>query len=895
MDETREQAASQRDFFVSYTSDDQEWAEWVAWELEDVGYTTVLQAWDFVAGSNFADAMDRALKAARHLVAILSPAYLHSRYGKAEWLNAFIQDPTGEDRRLVPVRVEDCDPKGLLQGVVYIDLVGLDEATARGRLIDKVAGALRGHSRPATRPRFPTAPAKKTTPERPRFPTALPPVWNLPWRRNPDFTGRERELAALADQLKGTPAGVGVTQALAIQGGGGIGKTSLAVEYAYRHHARFEVVWWLRAEEPVSLISDYAALAAALDLPQGAQADQQQAALAVHDWLATNTRWLLVVDNAPEPAAATGLAAPLERLVDLLPHVIGGQVLVTSRDARWEREARLAALDLFTPEEAVRFLLARSASQDTTAASQVAELLGYLPLALEQAGAYTREAAISLGDYLQRLQRYPEVALAMGEPRDRDPADTVAVTWQVSLDRVRPVPGALELLQVCAFLAPDDIPRKLVARPLDPPPEDAGLAALATTPFALDQAVAALRRYGLVKATEQALALHGLLQHVVRASLAREVAASRAGVAVRLLWAAFPDDSNVVGSWPLSALLLPHALAAADRADTLQAEPQATAGLLNQVGDYLWWRAEVRQARQLYQRAHAILEARLGPNHRDVGRVLNNLGNAQRGVGDLRAARNAHEGARAILEARLDPGHADVGRCLNNLAGVLGSLGELHAALDIHRRAQSILEARLGPDDPDAANNLDNLGIVRRRLGDLDAARADHQRALNIRETRLGADHPHVAHALSSLGSVAYELEELPVAHSSYKRALRILETRLGPDHPDFASSLANLGNVLHGLRNLPAARTALERARVIFRARLGPEHPDVAQAQESLQIVLSELDNPRAVRASHRLVLPVFEPPIGSGNPLTTAIPRNSPAVPPTLGQAPEPPASNA
>jgi len=548
--ETQEQAAGRRDFFVSYTGADQAWAEWIAWELERAGYTTVLQAWDFVAGTNFAHAMHEAATAADHTLAVLSPAYLDSRFGEAEWLAAFITDPLGKGRRLLPVRVEACEPKGLLAGITYVELVGLDEAAARVRLTEEVAGALRGHRRPVNRPRFPAA----TTPAalgRRRFPTALPPVWNLPWRRNPDFTGREAELAALAAQLEGTPGTVAVTQAQAIQGAGGIGKTSLAVEYAYRHHARFEVVWWLRAEEPASLIGDYAALATALGLPEAAQTDQQQTAAAARGWLAGNDRWLLVVDNAPEPQAATGLVAPLTHLVDLLPQVIGGQVLVTSRDARWERDARLATLDLFTPEEAVRFLLARSGSQDDDAAGKIGELLGHLPLALEQAGAYAREAAISLGDYLQRLERFPELALAKGEPRGRNPADTVAITWRVSLDRVRPVPGALALLEVCAFLAAEDIPRELVAQPLDPPPGDAGLAALAGDPFALDDAVAALRRYGLVKATERALGVHRLLQQVVRASLSPEAAASRAGVAVRLLRAAFPRLFGFDANWGL--------------------------------------------------------------------------------------------------------------------------------------------------------------------------------------------------------------------------------------------------------------------------------------------------------------------------------------------------------
>lgn len=183
----------------------------------------------------------------------------------------------------MPVRIEECQPEGLLRGIVYIDLVGLDEADARARLHARIAGTLKGRSKPTTTPIWPVKTGLATPPSpatltvaqtaggstappgltRPRFGTALPPVWNVPYRRNPTFTGREAELTALARQL-GRVRTAAVTQA--IQGGGGVGKTTLAVEYTWRHRAEFEVVWWVRAEEPASLVGDYAELAAALGL-----------------------------------------------------------------------------------------------------------------------------------------------------------------------------------------------------------------------------------------------------------------------------------------------------------------------------------------------------------------------------------------------------------------------------------------------------------------------------------------------------------------------------------------------------------------------------------------------------------------------------------------------------
>ena len=118
-----------KDFFISYTGADRRWAEWIAWCLEQDGYTVIIQAWDFPAGSNFVYEMDKALKEAQRVVAVLSPAYLTSEYAFTEWAVAFRGDPQGKERLLLPVRVEECQVEGLLGPLVYCDLVGSDEKT----------------------------------------------------------------------------------------------------------------------------------------------------------------------------------------------------------------------------------------------------------------------------------------------------------------------------------------------------------------------------------------------------------------------------------------------------------------------------------------------------------------------------------------------------------------------------------------------------------------------------------------------------------------------------------------------------------------------------------------------------------------------------------------------
>jgi hypothetical protein len=165
------------DFFVSYTSVDRPWAEWIAWELEAAGYSARIQAWDMRPGSNFVVEMDIATQVAEHTIAVLSPAFLESAYGRAEWAAAFAEDPTGEQRKLVPVRVRDCDPRGLLKAVVYVDVVDLSEQASSAALL---AGVRAGRAKPVGAPGFPGRVAARPAGERVRRPDAGAAIFNVP-------------------------------------------------------------------------------------------------------------------------------------------------------------------------------------------------------------------------------------------------------------------------------------------------------------------------------------------------------------------------------------------------------------------------------------------------------------------------------------------------------------------------------------------------------------------------------------------------------------------------------------------------------------------------------------------------------------------------------------------
>lgn len=160
--------ATMKDFFVSYNGKDKTWAEWIAWQLEDAGYTTIIQAWDFRPGGNFVIDMQKAAAGAERTIAVLSQNYLNALYTQPEWAAAFAQDPTGEKKTLLPVRVQECELKGMLSQIVYIDFVGKSEAEAREALL---AGLKVGRAKPVTAPGFPGSGAPvHTQVAKPAFP-----------------------------------------------------------------------------------------------------------------------------------------------------------------------------------------------------------------------------------------------------------------------------------------------------------------------------------------------------------------------------------------------------------------------------------------------------------------------------------------------------------------------------------------------------------------------------------------------------------------------------------------------------------------------------------------------------------------------------------------------------
>jgi tetratricopeptide (TPR) repeat protein len=818
-----------RAFFVSYTGVNEPWARWICVQLEQAGYSTLLQALDIRPGHDFVHEMQAAVTSATRTIAVLSPAYFESRFGEAEWRVAFEADPSGEHGLLIPVRVQLCTPPGLLATRVYVDLVDLDEPTARDRLLAAVGPP---PPRPTTAPFPGVGQAGASGPAgagAARFPGAGPPVSNLPGR-NRHFSGRDVLLTELHARMRAA-AVTAVLPQEAVHGLGGVGKTELAIEFGHRFGSDYDIVWWIPAEQPVTTSAALAELAGRLRVPPAA--DQAATIGALFDLLRGRDRWLLIYDNAEDPVALRGL----------LPPAGGGSVLVTSRWAAWGRQAEPLRVDVLDRTESVQFLTRRTGLTDVDGLAELAELVGDLPLALDEVAAYLEQTRVGLAEYLALLRdrardlfgltpsAHPAYGLAVGGA-DADQR-RVATVWSVSLDRVRATaPAAEALLGLFAFLAPT-VPRALAPGYPETLPD--ALAEVVADPVRYNATLAAAGRYSLIDLDADEVGMHRLVQAVVLSRLSP--AEERAGVlsAVGLLRAAFPNSSWEPSSWTVCETLLPHMLVVCEHAQRLSGGGEQTGWLLDRAATYLRERGQYRQAQPLAVRAVALTETALGAQHVDVAWRRAELARVMKELGDFVGARAQYEQILRIAGiAGADEDDIAVWR--DGLGSVLKDLGDLDGARTQHERALQLGKAVLRPDHPDVASRHSNLGRVLHDLGDLDGARTQYERALQIGEPALGSDHPDVGIWRNNLGLVLLDLADLDGARTHLERALQIGEAVHGPDHPTVGTRRSNLGGVLLDLGDLNGARAQYERALEITEAARGSDHPQARQIRRHLE-----------------------------------------------------------
>ena len=688
------------------------------------------------------------------------------------------------------------------------------------------------------------------------------------------FKGREGFLAELRESLRHAVNGHATAiVGKALHGLGGVGKTRLAVEYAWQHEADYSALLFVVADSPENLRRNLAALVgpSVLDLPEQEATEEAVRVAAALRWLHEHPGWFLILDNIDTEEAATAAEG-------LLGGLRGGSVLMTSRLVQWSASVEPLELDVLAPDDAAQFLLERSErgrrklASDAGDAAALAKELDGLALALEQAGAYVAHQRTSLAEYLARWRAHLPAVQEWYDERLMHYPRSLAVTWQTTLDRLGA--GEVALLRLLAWLAPDPVPLLegeaaegiwleaivLVRQEIPEVRETAGeVRATLTT----------LANYSLLRwdPASETIAVHRVVQEILRTRLPKPGRREWLILSLRLVDAAATGDPKDVRIWPRwnhLQLHLTFLVAEAEAAGI--GEP--TARLMNELGTLLYSKALHADAEPLMRRALEIDAQSYGPVHPRVAIHLNNLAQLLKATNRLQEAEPLMRRALEIDEQSYGPEYPKVAIRLNNLAQLLQDTNRLQEAEPLMRRALEIDEQSYGPEHPNVARDLTNLAQLFKATNRLQEAEPLMRRALAIDEQTYGPEHPGVAIDLGNLAALLQATNRLQEAERLMRRALAIDEQSYGPEHPNVARDLSNLAALLHDTNRLQEAEPLVRRALEIDEQSYGPDHPNVARDLTNLAQLLKATNSFREAEPLVRRALEINEQSYGPEHP---------------------------
>ncbi|WP_409491203.1 FxSxx-COOH system tetratricopeptide repeat protein [Amycolatopsis sp. cmx-11-12] len=713
--------------------------------------------------------------------------------------------------------------------------------------------------------------------------------------RNPNFTGRDELLDQLTKRLS---SGTTAVLPSALHGLGGIGKTQMATEYIYRHLQDYDLVWWIDAAHTTQIRAGLTELAGLLGL-QGA-AEANVAVPAVIEALRTGRpfrRWLLIFDAAESP----------ETVLPFFPRNGPGEILITSRNSDWAGIARPLELAVFKREESVELLGRRGPEIDPGDADELAEKLGDLPLAVEQAAAWRAVTGMPVQEYLRLFDESVEEILDTASAPDNEVS--VAAAWNVSFEELKTRnPAAHQILHICAFFSPEPISRDLltgVSRVSISPELDAAL----RDPIKLARAIRDINRYGLAKIDHgnNTLQLHRLVQLVLRNRvMARQVHARMQHGAHQLLAALDPNDPDSSRHWSRYRELLPHAYAA----NVLNCDDDWPRQLHINLMRYLFEYGDHEEAARLGLEAREKLTDNLGPTHPQTLEVSSRLGLYLWAIGRYAEAAELNQRTLALRLQVSGEENEETFALQLNITIDLRAQGDFAAATKLSEEIYHKAKRMFGEDDPETLKAAYQHAISLRLTGAYRAAAELDQDTLNRRIEVLGRDHVRTFGVNSSLivdlreageyGKARVQQERLtenfyarfgadqldaaansfllsvarrkdgdhPGALNLSTDALRRFRLAYGDDHSvTMACALAHSIDLRHS-GDLAAARKLGEETFERYRSGLGEHHPHTLAANADLAVTLRLMGDPAAARVLDERALEHFRATIGPDHP---------------------------
>jgi tetratricopeptide (TPR) repeat protein len=652
-----------------------------------------------------------------------------------------------------------------------------------------------------------------------------PTVWlNVP-SRNPEFVGRKVLLDILHNRLR---AGTTAVLPQAMHGMGGVGKTQLAIEYVYRHMADYDVVCWIPAERPAQIMSALADLAERLGLrPVNEAGSVLRAVLESLRVGVPFADWLLVFDNAEEP----------ESIRSYFPVSGPGRILVTSRDARWATTVRSLEVDVFSREESTRLLRRRGPELSENEAERLADVLGDLPLAVEQAAVWRAETGMAAEQYLRLLEEKRIDLLGLSRPAGYQLP--VAAAWNVALDRLEAGnPAALRLLQMCAFLAPEPISRSLLgpAAGMSAIPD---LASALGDPVRLSIAIREIGRYSLARLDRRtnSVQVHRLVQAVLADRMTEMERRTMQHAAHLLLAASDPGHPETPGNWTRYAELYPHLVVS----DAINCGGEQVRQLVLNAVKYLLRWGEHEAGLDLAQRAYDLRRTKVGPEHPQTLSIGRQLGFVLLKRGRYQQAAELNTGLLEMYRRTVGEDDKDTLNALGTVAAGKRAKGEFAAAFKLSERAYRGLVRVGGPDDADTLSAAHNLGVSLRLVGKFTRARDLDQDTWARFAQACGEDHPSSLWTQIGLAIDRQELGDGRGACALHEQITARYRHLLGENSADTLFAMHHLSVARRRAGDPAGARALAAEVLPRYTARYGEDYPDAAACRLALSVDLRQ------------------------------------------------------
>lgn len=701
--------------------------------------------------------------------------------------------------------------------------------------------------------------------------------WNLP-RQDLQFIGRESLLKTLQAQLNRKDIASQDPMHISICAGlGGIGKTQLALQYAHATKTPHNLIAWFPSENIAHLQQKYTEFARALGYSEP-DAPIKDIIAYVHKWLSENPGWLLIYDNV----------GSYEEIKSFLP-TQGGHIIATSRQRVWPNIFKMLDIDVMTEQEAILLLKSQiksngnlpvhadNAELDNNAANseeklkKIAKLLGYLPLAIAQAGAIIQQSQISPAEYLHLYQMHEQKMLSAKLLPSETNSSSVAITWNMTLkalakeaqDQNEP-PYALNLLKACAYLAPEKISRELLLTWFKEAYPN-----MSTPELALTQALGQLWKYSFINIDDQEnITVHRLVQSVVRQQPLQianvKVNDKKNNFREKRFEKGLEKEKEKTASDEsqyfqviLSALDKTfHQKTGNTEADELREQAllphlQSVSAHFAEAEKLLSFPDQNLQRHPNFQHDITLQKNTLHkislPNLQlAYSNVLENLGVVYSRLAISKQARDYLEQSLKLKEKYIGKNHQESTRCLTALGMVYRTLGEAALAKDLLEQALTLQEKNHGNSDIALAPILSELGMSYKDLGELKKGKTLMERALKIQENHYGKDHLNVAKTLIYISNAYGYMGDPQSQKSSAERSLKIFEKHVKSDHPYIANALSNIAYSFQAFGNPSKAKEYLERALNIRLKHYGANHQRVARIHSYLAGIYRELKNPK-------------------------------------------------